>query len=383
MLDTMRRRTTAAVAATALLGAGAAVVAAGRWASGTTLATRRTASGPPGFPASGLVVHGTAAGRITLTRSLASRRPGTYGLVGADCRAVVGPVLDISDAADTVVRRLERVDRGRLDPGTPVHLTPQLHVGDPQTALGIPYSDVSIPGELGTLPAWFVPGTRDTWVITLHGLGLTREHLLNVLPFLHEQGFPTLMPSYRGDPDAPPPPDRKNRLGAGEWPDADAALRYAIRFGARRIVLYGWSTGGAMALYTADRSQARARVGGVVLDSPVLDQAATLRSLAEHRGIPAPLVPLAVGAARGGLGINGAAAPPGNPRGPGGTPVPVLLLHGPDDTVAPWQASQNLAARHPESVTLHGVADAQHAAMWNVDPEGYEETLRRFLTPLM
>ena len=32
---------------------------------------------------------------------------------------------------------------------------------------------------------------------------------------------------------------------------------------------------------------------------------------------------------------------------------------------------------------MHEVADAPHGAMWNAGPAQYEETLRRFLTPLM
>lgn len=27
--------------------------------------------------------------------------------------------------------------------------------------------------------------------------------------------------------------------------------------------------------------------------------------------------------------------------------------------------------------------DAEHAALWNADPDGYAETLRRWLTPLL
>ena len=63
--------------------------------------------------------------------------------------------------------------------------------------------------------------------------------------------------------------------------------------------------------------------------------------------------------------------------------VPTLVLHGPDDALAPWQQSRELAARRPDLVTLHPVPRAPHAAMWNADPAGYEEALRRFLTPLM
>ncbi|MCZ4516833.1 hypothetical protein O3Q52_53790, partial [Streptomyces sp. ActVer] len=61
----------------------------------------------------------------------------------------------------------------------------------------------------------------------------------------------------------------------------------------------------------------------------------------------------------------------------------VLVLHGPDDTVAPWGPSRRLAQARPDLVTLHTVRGAPHGAMWNADPAGYQEALRRFLTPLM
>jgi uncharacterized protein len=385
----MRRRTTAAVAATTMLATGAATYAAGQWACAAALGV---ASRPPGFTGSRLTVHATAAGRVTLTRSLDSLRPGTYGIISAAGHAVIGPVLDVAGDPDTVVRRLmaaPAVPGGELVPGEAVALTPQLHVGDPRSALGIDHTDVEIPGERGPLPAWFVPGPRDTWVIALHGLGTTREHPMNLLPFLHRLRFPVLLPGYRGDPDAPRPRSRVSTLGAVEWHDADAAVRYAIRYGARRLVLYGWSSGGAMALYAASQSPLRGRVSGVILDSPVLDPAATVRALAGHRGVPGPLVPLAMGVARARLGpdadggIGGAGQAAEHPAGRRAAPLPVLVLHGPGDTVAPFDASRELAARHPESVILHTIHEAEHAAMWNVDPAAYEETLRRFLTPLM
>jgi dienelactone hydrolase len=382
MLEAMRRRTTAAVAATTVVGAAAAAaVAAGRWACGAALYAPSRVPRPAGFGRARLSVLATAAGRVTLTRSPDALRPGAYGLVSPACHAVIGPVLDVPSATGTVVRRLERVNRGELVPGTPVTLTPQLHTGDPRSALGIGHAAVEIPAERGSLPAWFVPGYRDTWVIALHGLGATREHPLNLVPFLHGMRFPVLVPGYRGDPGAPRPRDGMSRLGETEWHDADAALRYAIRYGAQRVVLYGWSTGGAMALYAAAYSPLRGRVGGILLDSPVLAPAVTLRALAAHRGVPAPLLPLAVGAARGGLGLE-PGSPPDHPTNQRGAPVPILVVHGPGDTIAPFDTSRDLAARHPESVTLHTVPHAQHAAMWNADPGGYEEALRRFLIPL-
>ncbi|MEU0672370.1 alpha/beta hydrolase [Streptomyces sp. NPDC006172] len=372
----MRTVTATAAAVTAALAAGAASVAAGRFASDAAL------KAPPGRPLPTeprLTVHGTAPGRITLTRDLAALRPGTYGLAGDGSHAVVGPVLtDAPHSADSVVRRLDRVTHGSLSAGDAVWLTPNLYVGNPGSALGLDHADVDVPGELGALPAWFVPGARRTWVIAVHGLGTTREHALNLTGFLHSRRFPVLALAYRGDLGAPRPPDGLNHLGETEWRDVDAAMRYAVRYGAERLVLLGWSTGATMALRAATHSGLRHLISGLVLDSPVLDWQATLRALAAARHAPGPLLPLAVRAAQGRTGLHADPA-----TDPSLLATPTLIFHGPDDRVAPWAPSRTLAAHRPDLVTLHPTPEAPHAAMWNTAPTPYEETLRRFLTPLM
>ncbi|MGW9027859.1 alpha/beta hydrolase family protein [Streptomyces sp. NPDC055722] len=374
----MRTVKAAAAAVTVAIAAGAAGVAAGRLASDAAL------KAPPGRPLPTeprLTVHSLAAGRIALTRDLASQRPGTYGLAGNGSHAVVGPVIDTAPrSADTVVRRLERVTHGTLEPGDKAWLTPNLHIGNPGTALGLDHADVDVPGELGTLPAWFVPGVRETWVITVHGLGATREHPMNVMGFLNRHHFPVLDITYRGDLGAPRPPDGLNHLGESEWRDVDAAIRYAVRSGAERVVLHGWSTGATMALRAAAQCPLRERISGLILDSPVLSWEATLRALAAARRTPGALLPLAVRAAQGRTGLHGDRLQPADPDQ---LQVPVLIFHGPGDTVAPWGPSRRLAERRGDLVTLQTVRNASHGAMWNVDPGAYEEAMRRFLTPLM
>ncbi|MFE5895404.1 alpha/beta hydrolase [Streptomyces sp. NPDC056462] len=375
----MRTVKATAAAVTVALAAGAASVAAGRFASGVAL------TAPPGRPLPTeprLTVHATAAGQIALTRDLASLRPGTYGLSGDGSHAVVGPVLAAArHSADTVVRRLERVTHGTLEPGDNVWLTPNVYVGNPSDALGLEHADVDIPGELGALPAWFVPGARDTWVIAVHGLGTTREQAMNVMEFLSGRHFPVLALAYRGDLGAPRPPDGLNHLGETEWRDLDAAMRYAVRYGAKQLVLLGWSTGATMALRAAAHSGLRDRVSGLVLDSPVLSWEATLRALASARHTPSVLLPLAVRAAQGRTGLTADRANGNGNRDD--LTVPTLIFHGPDDRVAPWSLSRRLADARPDLVALQTVDRAPHAAMWNADPEFYEESLRRFLTPLM
>ncbi|MFI1167815.1 alpha/beta hydrolase family protein [Streptomyces sp. NPDC020801] len=375
----MRTLKATAAAVTAALAAGAASVVAGRLASDAAL---KAAPGRPLPTEPRLTVHGTAAGQITLTRDLASVRPGIYGLAGNGSHAVVGPVVpNAPHPPDTVVRRLERVTHGVLGPRDKVWLTPNVHVGNPDTALGLDHADIDIPGELGALPAWFVPGVRETWVITVHGLGTTRELPLNVMGFLNRRHFPVLDLAYRGDLGAPRPPDGLNHFGETEWRDLDAAIRYAVRYGAERVVLHGWSTGATMALRAVLHSGLRDRISGLVLDSPVLDWEATLRALARARHTPGALLPLAVRAAQGRTGLYGDRL--AEVTDPARLTVPTLIFHGPDDEVAPWRLSRRLADGRPNLVALHTVPNAPHGAMWNADPEGYEEALRRFLTPLM
>jgi dienelactone hydrolase len=371
----MRIRTAAGVVAASCLGAGAAAVAAGRYASRFALDPH-----PDGVTRDELLtVHTVAPDRITVTRSLASTRPGVYGLAGEDFHATVGDVL--ATAPDTVTRELRRVSHGTPKAGARARWTPQIHSGDPHATLGLEYAEDPVQGELGFLPAWFVPNERSTWAVAVHGLGATREQPLAVLPFLHGLGLPVLCVSHRNDAGAPRSADRVSHLGETEWRDVDAALSHAVRYGAERVVLYGWSTGAAMALRVADHSHLRDRIAGLVLDSPLLDWRQAVRSLAAEHGVPDALLPLATRAAAGRTGLRadrlGGSADPDRLR------HPVFIAHGPGDGVASWQTSWEFAARRPDLVTLHTVPDADHQAMWNADPESYEDALRRFLTSVI
>ncbi|WBB60111.1 prolyl oligopeptidase family serine peptidase [Streptomyces sp. WMMC500] len=378
------RITPAAAAVTSLLaaglGAGAAAVAAGRY--GSRAALRPAPAGPVGFGGARLRVIAAADGRVTLAPGSApALRPERYGLAGDGVHAVVGPLLRAESwPGGRLVRSLERVTYGSLDAGTRVRLTPKVYTGTPATALRIAYEDVTVEGPLGPLPAWYVPGSRGTWVIAVHGLGDTREQALTALPLLHELGLPVLAPAYRGDPDAPPPPGGRGALGHAEWPDLDAALRWALRRGARRVVLYGWSAGATMALRTAAESPAADGIAGLVLDSPLLDWRAAVRALAGRSGapgrlaLPAPLRGLAVLAAEEYRELDAALAVPD---------APTLVLQGRADDVAPLAAARAFAARGGDRLLLREVPDGRHAALWNATPEAYEETLRRFLTPLL
>ncbi|WP_035841788.1 alpha/beta hydrolase [Kitasatospora azatica] len=375
----MRWGTAVATATAVAIAAGAAALLIGRRVSDLSLRPATAEGGQAkGEPA--LRVHEVGAREVVLTRTVASARRGRYALEWPGGHAVVGEVL--GTGPQTVTRRLELTAGSPLAAGTEVELSTRVLRGDPGSACGLDYMDVLVDGELGTLPAWYVPAIRGTWVIAVHGTLADRRQALPILPVLRRLQLPALVVSYRGDQGAPASPDGIGHFGETEWRDVEAAIRFAKSAGAGRIVLYGWSVGAATVLQTAARSDFRDQLAGLVLDSPVLDPTVAVRGVAARAGMPTGLAgQLGVWAAEGRTGVDLA----GFARIADGTDLtaPTLLLHSPQDSVAPWRAAQRLADRRPDLVTLRPVPGAGHAALWNADPAGYEEALRRFLTPIL
>jgi uncharacterized protein len=185
-------------------------------------------------------VLGVGAGTLTLRATSETSAPGRYGiwLQGGSGHVRVGRVIDHDVKAGTVTREVVGVDAGRLVPGSG-RWNQYYFWGAPDTALGLPYRDVEIDGELGPLPAWLVPPAdpaqaRGTWAILIHGRGATREECLRAVPVLTRLGLPSLAISYRNDPGAPRSVAGRYRLGDAEWLDVEAAVVHALREGARR-----------------------------------------------------------------------------------------------------------------------------------------------------
>ena len=133
----------------------------------------------------------------------------------------------------------------------------------PAQALGLPYRSVPIRGELGPMPAWLVPGRGSTWAIVVHGINSNpADGPAGRCPRSTAPGLPTLLITYREDLGAPPSPDGFHHMGLTEWRDLEAAARYALAHGARRLVLIGYSMGGAIVTQFMERSPLRRRVAG-------------------------------------------------------------------------------------------------------------------------
>jgi uncharacterized protein len=317
-------------------------------------------------------------GRIVLARNEDSERPGVYGLEWSGGHAIVGAVLN--RAADAVTRRLREV-RGYLAPGMDVGVEANVFSGDPLQAFGIPFSEVGVPGELGPMPAWSIPGHRDIWAIVVHGINGTPQVGLRVVPALHRAGLHSLAITYREDLGAPSSPDGYHHMGLTEWRDLEAAARYALARGARRLVLIGYSMGGAIVAQFMQRSPLAPRVAGLVLDAPALDWQRILEFNATEMGLPGFLalpVEWAVGARiDADWGSLDALAHPDAFQ------LPILLFHGEADKVVPISTSDDFAAELPRWVTYYRAPKAGHTEAWNVDPTLYDHRLSAFLSHVL
>lgn len=354
------------------VGLGAGSLGIGWYYSSLVLDTSRR----PVFPERVLAADGDS---VVLAQNRLTLQPGVWGLRWEHGLAVLGPVA--ATRRGEVVRPL--LDGPVPCPGTAVVLDAGPFDPDPG-ARGLAFHDVDVPGPLGPYPAWFVPAGGDTWVVMVHGRGGSRREGLRVLPALHERGHPVLVVSYRNDEGAPASPDGHDHLGDTEWADVEAAVRHALGHGARRVVLFGWSMGGALTGAFLDRSPEASAVAAVVWDAPLVDWRATLRQQARNRRLPPGLTPLATAVTARRIGIDFERFD--LRRHPPAVRPPTLVVHGTEDTAVPVATSRALVSAAPGlgwPMRYLEVPAVEHTAAWNADPAAYERAVTSFLADVL
>jgi dipeptidyl aminopeptidase/acylaminoacyl peptidase len=190
--------------------------------------------------------------------------------------------------------------------------------------------------------------------------------------------------TYRNDVGAPRSPDGFYHLGDTEWTDLEAAVRFARDRGARRVVLFGWSMGGAITAALLDRSPEAAAVAAVVWDAPLVDWRATLRQQARNRRLPPVLSRLATAMTSRRIGIDFDRFD--LRRRPPAHRPPTLIVHSTGDTAVPVGPSRDLAAAAPAldwPMRYLEVPAVEHTASWNADPAAYERAVTSFLAEVL
>jgi alpha-beta hydrolase superfamily lysophospholipase len=311
--------------------------------------------------------------------------PGVWGLAWADGYGRLTQLVTTGD--DSVEWRFELVSGAPPRPGAPADLDVRAFPGDPMEAHGIAFTDVTYPSSLGDNPAWFIDGSDTTWVVLVHGNGLTRRDVLKPLPVIVANGNPALVITYRNHPLAPPDPSGRLLYGLTEWEDVAAAVDYAIGAGADDVVLVGYSMGGGIVASFLYESPLAARVRAVVLDSPMLELGAAIDLGASNRsipviGLPIPATLTATAKLMAGWRYDLDWGQLDYLERADEIEVPVLLFHGVEDDIVPVATSDSLADELGDQVTYHRVESAKHLESWNLDPAMYEKLLGEFLAGL-
>ncbi|MFJ7751101.1 alpha/beta hydrolase family protein [Arthrobacter sp. NPDC097144] len=317
---------------------------------------------------------------------------GTYSLYfdGGKGHARIGAIRSYVPREGTVQRDVEEIYSGDLAKALRGWWSGAIYPSP--SAVGLAEEEVQVPVDGGLAPAWLVRADPDaaTWAIMVHGRGAQRTECLRAVRTAREAGLTSLLISYRNDGEAPYTSDGRYGLGLTEWHDVEAAIRYALNHGARDVVLFGWSMGGAVSLQAADRSPLRRHIRALVLDGPVINWLDVLSHHARLNRIPVQSGRLGqwLISNPAGRALTGLAAPldlksmdwvsrAEEIR------IPTLILHSEDDEFVPSGPSAELAEKNPGVVTFERFSKAGHTKEYNVDPERWETTVLVWLNNVL
>ena len=219
---------------------------------------------------------------------------------------------------------------------------------------GLPFETVAFPNAFGlTLRGWYIP-PPDAFrgpapaVIYAHGNGSDRRQWLRLAGRVHEAGMAQLLFDFagRGDSDG-------DVISLGEHESDD--LRAAIDFLARRrdvdparIGAVGKSMGGVAAILASAKD---ARIRALVLDGPFADLADVVDRAIGARHLPAALLrPLVFRVAGWRASFDPAALRPEEAMRD--VKAPVLLLHGEEDDLVPFEHALRLERAAAGPLTL-------------------------------
>ncbi len=216
---------------------------------------------------------------------------------------------------------------------------------------GIEYFDVTLQAADGTkLDAWFLPakvagaGRAKATVLLLHGNAENiSTHFMSVA-WMPAEGFNALVFDYRGYGNSAGRPSL-----SGMQLDIDAAMRYLLSHrdvDPDRIIVFGQSLGGALAIAYAAHSAYRSRIAAIVIDSSFSDYREITREKLAGIWLTWPLQWLPW------LTVDDTYSPAASVAAL--SPVPLLLIHGGSDTIVPFRHSERLfeLARNPKDLWI-------------------------------
>lgn len=225
-------------------------------------------------------------------------------------------------------------------------------------AVGLEYEQVWIESGADRLQSWWLPGASSAdgpVIVFFHGnAGTIADRLENARLMIERLGASVLLVEYPGYGDSTGSPSEESLFAAG-----DNGLETGRRLaGGRRLVLFGRSLGGAVAVHSA----AGRRVDALILESTFTSLAELGRAL----GFPvaAPLLPYRFDSREAIARVD----------------APTLILHGDRDEIVPFRMGEALfAASSVDLKQFHAIAGAGHNDTVQMGGERYWDAWRGFL----
>lgn len=211
--------------------------------------------------------------------------------------------------------------------------------------LGLKYEDVRLTSADGVkLFAWYLPaqGEAKGTILFLHGNAENISTHIGSVYWLPAQHYNVLLLDYRGYGGSAGEPSI-----AGAQLDINAAMAWLLQrndMDAQRIVMFGQSLGGALAIYNVAHSPYRGHICALIEESAFSDYRAITREKLAAFWLTWPLQwPLS-------FTIDDAYSPLENVAKI--SPIPLLIIHGDQDPVVPLHHGEALfaAAREPKEM---------------------------------
>ena len=226
--------------------------------------------------------------------------------------------------------------------------------------LGMRFEDVYFEAADGiVLHGWFLPAVGEpvATVLFLHGTAENIGTNLDDIAWLPAAGFNVFLFDYRGYGES----DGRPTTMRAVYRDIEAAFATLMRrsdIDPDRIIVFGQSLGGALAVHAVRQSRYKSHVKAVVLDSAFSSFKAIAREqlnrswvmrpfsitvgIAVHEDISSPMQAIAALA-----------------------PIPILIVHSREDAVIPLHHAQRLFAAAAEPKTLWIAPRGRHVAVFN------------------